>query len=271
MKVHYLNCGTMQPRLARFLAPDLASIPCLCLLVETAEQLVLVDTGFGSGDMEDPRRTGHVNLVLKTVQDRERTAVRQIERMGFRREDVVHIICTHLDRDHAGGLPDFPGARVHVLKAEQEAALHPADFAAKERYRRHHFAHGPRWVLHENVSQEAWFGMDCIRELPGLPLEILLVPLPGHTKGHCGVALETEDGWLLHCGDAYYMKIAIEEGAKVPRSVRLFSRSAYTDRAAALLQHGRLKKLLRESGDEISLVASHDLFDYERLSGEKLA
>ena len=35
---------------------------------------------------------------------------------GFRREDVRHILVTHLDFDHAGGLPDFPDAVVHVQR-----------------------------------------------------------------------------------------------------------------------------------------------------------
>ncbi len=29
-----------------------------------------------------------------------------------------------------------------------------------------------------------------------------LVPLFGHTRGHCGVAVRTEQGWLFHAGDA---------------------------------------------------------------------
>lgn len=147
MKVRYMSCGTMQPRLAERLAPRFARIPCLCLLIEADDQLVLVDTGFGTMDMEDPRRSGNVNLLLKTLQDHEMTAVRRIEKIGFRSEDVGHILCTHLDRDHAGGLPDFPHARVHVLRAELKAALNPVSFAEKERYRRHHFAHHPNWVI----------------------------------------------------------------------------------------------------------------------------
>jgi glyoxylase-like metal-dependent hydrolase (beta-lactamase superfamily II) len=270
MKVHFINCGIMQPRLAKLLAPQLARIPCLCLLIEADDQLVLVDTGFGTRDIEDPRRTGHVDLVLKTIQDPEYTAVSQIERLGFRPEDVNHILCTHLDRDHAGGLPDFPHAQVHVLRAEQEAALNPRNFAEKERYRRPHFAHGPKWVLHEDISSDKWFGMDCIRGLPGLPPEILFVPLPGHTRGHSGVAAETEDGWLLHCGDACYLKAELEENERIPFVVRLFIRTAYTDYKKASLQQEHLKKLMQENQGEISMIASHDSFEYERLFGEKL-
>ncbi len=36
-----------------------------------------------------------------------------------------HIVLTHLDVDHAGGLPDFPDARVHVFAREHETMLDP--------------------------------------------------------------------------------------------------------------------------------------------------
>lgn len=34
----------------------------------------------------------------------------------------------------------------------------------------------------------------------------MLVPRFGHTHGHCGVAIRFEDRWLLHVGDAYYLR-----------------------------------------------------------------
>jgi hypothetical protein len=32
--------------------------------------------------------------------------------------------------------------------------------------------------------------------------EMWLIPLFGHARGHCGVAVQTESGWLFHVGDA---------------------------------------------------------------------
>jgi glyoxylase-like metal-dependent hydrolase (beta-lactamase superfamily II) len=51
---------------------------------------------------------------------------------------------------------------------------------------------------------EPWFGFEAVRDLEGLPPEILLIPLAGHTRGHAGIAIKTADGWLLHAGDAYF-------------------------------------------------------------------
>lgn len=265
MKVHFLNCATMHPRGARFFMPYFASVPSLCLLVESDGQLVLVDSGTGVKDAEEPRRLGHANLLLNADRDPQGTAIRQIERLGKRPEDVKHIICTHLDRDHVGGLPDFPEARVHVFRAEWEAAMRPASLAEKDRYRPCHFAHGPDWVLHETLSARDWFGLECIRELPGLGPGFLLIPLPGHTRGHCGVALETDDGWLLHCGDACYVGEELDDQPHLPLGIRLFRRIAHVQYAEAMLQMERLRGALRESAGSVATLASHDAAACRRL------
>ena len=65
----------------------------------------------------------------------EETAVRQIEALGFSPSDVRHIVITHLDFDHAGGLEDFPNATVHLMDAEFSAATGPRrGFVPRSRY-----------------------------------------------------------------------------------------------------------------------------------------
>jgi glyoxylase-like metal-dependent hydrolase (beta-lactamase superfamily II) len=259
VKVHHLNCGTMRPRGARLFAPSLAEVPCNCLLLETDDQLVLVDTGLGTMDMDDPGRLGRSNALLNARPDLEQTALRQVRRLGLRRDDVRHIICTHLDRDHAGGLVDFPDASVHVLAAEREAALDPRGFGEKDRYRPCHFEHGPRWATHEaSEATESWFTLECIAGPGGLPPEILLVPLPGHTRGHCGVAIDTGDGWLFHCGDAYYNSAELDAGAPAPLDIRCFRRIAHEDFSRVMSQIERLRRARDAAGGKSRTLASHD-------------
>lgn len=66
-------------------------------------------------------------------------------------------------------------------------------------YDRRDVEHGPRWVLYEQPAAE-WRGLAAI-PLPFMP-EIYFVPLFGHTRGHCGVAIREGSGWLFQCGDA---------------------------------------------------------------------
>jgi glyoxylase-like metal-dependent hydrolase (beta-lactamase superfamily II) len=61
------------------------------------------------------------------------------------------------------------------------------------------FAHGPSWVLYDKVDS-AWLGLESIR-LPFVP-SMYLVPLFGHTKGHCGVAVQDGSRWVFHASDA---------------------------------------------------------------------
>lgn len=257
MKVHFLNCGTMKPLLAKQFIPDLAEVISLCMLVESDDGLVLIDTGFGTKDLEDPRRLGTMNRVLKSSRDTEAAAVRQIASKGLDPSDVRSIVCTHLDRDHAGGLSDFPDASVHVLEAERDAALHPANMRERERYRECHFTHGPKWAAHSPTASDKWFGLDCVSDPEGLPDGIVLVPLGGHTRGHCGVAVDTDAGWVLHCGDAYYVPDELEGTSMTPMGVRVFRHLAHMDSEAALAQLDKLNAASRESGGSIDMVCSH--------------
>lgn len=123
MKVHHLNCGSMR----------LPTAPLVChvLLLETDNGLVLVDTGFGLEDIANPgKRIGPYRHVTRPVLDPEETAAHQVERLGFRRDDVRHIVLTHLDADHIGGLSDFPDASVHLTRAESYGGTQPSPSGA---------------------------------------------------------------------------------------------------------------------------------------------
>src|SRR5215471_4251038 len=154
MRVHHLDCCTMRPpgRSAvngegRLFARG--KLVSHCLLLETeGHGLVLVDAGVGVEDVRDPRRLGAFFGPAMAI-DSTRThmpALPQIQALGFRREDVRHVVLTHIDFDHAGGLPDFPAAKVHVHAREKDAAFARATFKARTRYRLPQLAHGPAWV-----------------------------------------------------------------------------------------------------------------------------
>lgn len=108
---------------------------------------------------------------------------------------------THLGLDHVGGLVDFPQARVHVHAAELDAAMRRRTFRDRHRYLPPMWAHEPHWETYSEEG-EPWFGFEAVRNLRGLPAEILLVPLFGHPRPRRGRA--RREGWMLHAGDAYF-------------------------------------------------------------------
>jgi glyoxylase-like metal-dependent hydrolase (beta-lactamase superfamily II) len=92
----------------------------------------------------------------------------------------------------------------------------------------------------------------------------VFVPFPGHTRGHCAVAVRHGDRWLLHCGDTYgyyrqsdpnqpyshpcgsLVELAITWGFKMPR------------------RHWTALRNVREAhSSSVSLFCSHDAHEFE--------
>ncbi len=269
MRVHHLNCGTLRPLGGRLVdgEPGLlrrAQMVCHCLLIETGAGLVLVDTGLGTPSVDRPREWlgGRFVRVVNPDTGIAETAVRQITRLGFDPSDVRHIVLTHLDVDHAGGLVDFPGATVHVHAEELRAAQHPGTSQERFRYRSVHFEHGPQWKAHA-VTGEPWWGFDAVRPLDGLPPTILLVPLAGHTHGHVGVAIDTGNGWLLHAGDAYFHPGEVDlNRAHCPPATALFETLVQTEKRPRLHNQQRLRELVREHQDHVRIFSAHSGAEY---------
>ncbi|MCT6593266.1 MBL fold metallo-hydrolase, partial [Pantoea dispersa] len=71
--------------------------------------LIIVDTGLGTQDLRHPDRrlSGFFRALYNIRYNEQLSALAQIQLLGFRPEDVRHIILTHLDFDHAGGISDF--------------------------------------------------------------------------------------------------------------------------------------------------------------------
>ncbi len=265
MRVHHINCGTLRPPLGRLVdgKPGLfrrATMVCHCLLIETATGLVLAETGMGTPVTTDAEAWLGRKFVHLTRPDRgeDQTAVHQIRKLGFDPADVRDIVLTHLDLDHAGGLVDFPQARVHVYATEL-AALGTA------RYRSVQFAHGPQWTSYAD-SGEPWFGFDAVRPLDGLPEEILLIPLAGHTLGHAGIAVDTGNGWLLNAGDSYFHPGELEPRPHIPAGLGMFESLMQTDRAARLDNQRRLRELVQAHRDEVTVFSAHSALEFDRIS-----
>jgi glyoxylase-like metal-dependent hydrolase (beta-lactamase superfamily II) len=272
MEIHHLNCGTIHgigfpPKDGRggFLKRGRGVIHCL--LVDTGAGLALVDTGWGIRDYTDPSPT--VRLFTRAIGcpcDPRETAIRQVEALGYDPVEVQHILMTHMHLDHAGGLPDFPWATVHLLADELEGCLRPRTLMEWGACRREHRAHGPRWQPHR-VEGDRWFGLDCTPPIRVGEAEFVMIPFPGHTRGTCAVALRLGARWLVHCGDVYTYYRQVDP-------VQPYTHPCGAGVEAALLwafhvpkRHWlRLRALLRAHGDEVEIFCGHDAHEFDLLS-----
>lgn len=250
MKVHHLNCGTMRP------VGTPGPLVCHVLLVEAGSGLVLVDSGFGLRDAVDPAsRFGPARHLIRPAFAPSEAAVNQVTGLGFDPRDVRDIVLTHFDADHTGGLADFPWARVHLTADESAAALEPATRVERGRYPPAQREHNPDLVPHSPSAGDSWRGFASAEELtPG----VVLIGLPGHTRGHAAVAVDAGEHWVLHVGDAFYHHGQVDGTGRSPWTLRAMERLVAHDARQVRANHHRLRSLWAAGDPGLVLVNAHD-------------
>ena len=253
MKVRHLNCGTMRP----WGAPK--GLVCHVLLLETRSGLALVDSGLGLQDAATPgHRFGPARHFVRPLFDERESARRQVQALGYDPADVRDIVLTHFDADHTGGIADFPHARVHLTAAENDAALHPRTPIEKGRYLPAHRDHKPSIVEHHPARGEVWRGFASAVELTDIADGLVLIALPGHSRGHAAVAVDAGTHWVLHVGDAFYDRAQISGPGRAPRSLLAMERVIAADWALVKANHTQLGHLWAQDDADLVLVNAHD-------------
>lgn len=166
-----------------------SSISVNAFLVNTAEGMVLIDSGAGRHFGPDGGQLAN-----------------NIRASGHDPAQVDVVLLTHLHPDHAQGLttidgtPVYPNAR--VLTSDAEAAYWLSDSllaAISPERRRHHGALRDALAPYKAKGRFTTFPL-ATAPLPQLS-ELSAVPLPGHTPGHCGFRLHSKGQTLLAWGD----------------------------------------------------------------------
>jgi glyoxylase-like metal-dependent hydrolase (beta-lactamase superfamily II) len=203
MKIHHCNCASFCPfhskKLIKTVAPELSNLITQCLIIDSKDGIILVDTGIGQTQMEKGKRSKIQDFIIGTQYDEKQTILNQLEIRGIKKNDVKHIFVTHLDYDHAGGVMDFPHSTLHLLKDEWEIANFSPNKRDKFRYKKYLWEKQKKVELYEGGN--LWKGNLTKIQLKGIEEKLFLVPLVGHTKGHAGLLIESEN--TLFAGDAF--------------------------------------------------------------------
>ncbi len=268
MKIHHLNCGSFcalgHPVLNRLLPKlDQFNLVCHCLLIESNSGLILVDTGLGLKDIRNQERFKSnfvFNHLARPKLDVEETAFMQIIKKGFNPKDVKHIIATHFDSDHIGGIADFPDAVVHVLKDEWDAAHNPHNPKEKFRYSPIRWEANPFFETY-TTQGDSWKGLGKAQGLKGITDPIYMVSLPGHTRGHSGVVIEDESN-IFFTGDAFLLEAQLLEKSYA-KPVEIYNQLGHVNPVEA---EETLKKIrtIHQQDPQLVILSSHDQGLYKK-------
>ena len=175
-------------------------IQLFCLLIETEDQTILVDTGYGD-KLSDTERS-FMRL------EGEGRLLASLAECGVAPPDIDIIINTHLHGDHCGGntrhdergepVPTFPNALYHMQRIELAAALFPNE-RTRVTYHR------------ENIEPVERAGQ--LRVLYGdtrLTDEVRVILTPGHTPAHQSVVIESGGQTAVFLADTAHWPLHME-------------------------------------------------------------
>jgi glyoxylase-like metal-dependent hydrolase (beta-lactamase superfamily II) len=161
------------------------------LLVRTPEARVIIDTGLGNKLTEKQKEIFRVT--------RDWDVIEELKRLALTRQDITHVILTHYDFDHGGGIVmhneageeelTFPNAAHIVQQREWEDVLAP-NIRSEKTYWPENFA-----KLLDSANLQLVEGNHTV--CPGIAVE----HTGGHTRGHQVVRIASGSEVAYHLAD----------------------------------------------------------------------
>jgi glyoxylase-like metal-dependent hydrolase (beta-lactamase superfamily II) len=187
-------------------------LPVFAWVVEHPEGVIVVDTGETARATRPgyfPRWHPYFRFAVREWVRPEQEIGPQLRTLGIAPTDVRWLVMTHLHTDHAGGLAHFPGVDTLVSRAEYAAALGWRGRVVGYPSNRWPSGFAPRLLDFVDRPYGPFTG--------SLPLtragDVVLVPTPGHTRGHLSVIVRDGDHAIFLAGDTSYTEQLLIERA----------------------------------------------------------
>lgn len=157
-------------------------------LIDTGDEVILVDTGIPDGT---PEENPDENSVAFTGHDIQ-SYMDALAGLGYKPEQVTKILLTHRHTDHSGELRSFPNAKVYVNQEELDAAE----------------LQGLENLVPVTFTDGAYFNFP---ESQTISDGIHFIKAKGHTKGNSIVIVENDGLFYMIHGDITYVDEALYE------------------------------------------------------------
>lgn len=164
-------------------------LPTHPILVQYGDTNYLVDSGIGSGKLNDKQKR---NFGVT----RESHIEESLHMLGLSTADIDVVLMTHMHFDHASGLtryegdvlvPVFENATIYVSDVEWNELCNP-NIRSKATYWRENW---------EPIQHQVKTFKDTFEVVPGITME----HTGGHSDGHAVIRFEQQGDTLIHMGD----------------------------------------------------------------------
>jgi len=154
-------------------------------LIDTGQEVILVDTGFKTGMSVPAKKLGAPLYMGERVAD----YMTAFENLGYKPEQVTKILITHKHPDHTDCISQFPNAKIYIAPEDAEAMKLEGEQVVRatfgERYK--NFPHA------QQIAEGIWF-----------------IKAKGHTHGNSIVVVEKEGLYYMMQGDVTYCDAALK-------------------------------------------------------------
>ena len=205
-------------------------------LIDTGDEIILVDTGLPSGT---PEEIPDDNTIIYTGKDIS-SYMDAFKELGYKPEDVTKILLTHRHNDHSGELLSFPNAKIYVNEEE---------LGAEE-------LKGIDNIVPVKFTDGAYYNFP---ESQTISDSIHYIKAKGHTKGNSIVIVENDGLFYMIHGDITYTDEALYENKL---SV------VFDDKEAARETLNRVREFI--SNHPTIYLSTHTPLGYENLESKKV-
>lgn len=154
-------------------------------LIDTGDEVILVDTGFKTGYAGPAKKLGAPLYMGEKVND----YMVALEQTGYKPEQVTKVLITHKHNDHSDCIAEFPNAKIYISPEDADALKLDGDNIVRAKY-------GQPYHNFPNAMQVA----------PG----IWFIQAKGHTHGNSIVIAEVGDLYYMFHGDVTYCDAALK-------------------------------------------------------------